>query len=377
MKKKFVCDELLCVDCGACVSICPVNCISRLDNGFNTSYCIDENICINCGLCSKVCQSKNNIEFNEYPLECYECYDKKNDNRKESASGGLSMIMAKKIIEIGGWFCSVSSQNNEFSFILTNSIDDLKFYRGSKYVKTNMNDIYISIYQKLLKYKVLFIGLPCQIQGLYNFLKLKSNGNFLVKNNLFSVDLICHGTPSRLILKKYLVEKNIYTTNNIKFRNKANYTISAGGRYLSGNKKVMDPYSIAFFNGLIFTENCYTCKFAKLNRISNITIGDSWGSKIETLKALGVSLAIINDKKGQMFFNELKECLIYKERDYEDATLYNSQLNNPSIKPRRYNKLKANFYSGKHFYSCVFLIKPYPFIKQNVKKILMFFSKGN
>ena len=40
-----------CVQCGACASSCPVNCISQGEG----KYVIDKSQCIECGTCASVC----------------------------------------------------------------------------------------------------------------------------------------------------------------------------------------------------------------------------------------------------------------------------------------------------------------------------------
>ncbi|WP_333859589.1 DUF362 domain-containing protein [Clostridium sp.] len=40
-----------CMNCGACASECPVECISQGD----TQFLIDEGTCIDCGSCASVC----------------------------------------------------------------------------------------------------------------------------------------------------------------------------------------------------------------------------------------------------------------------------------------------------------------------------------
>ena len=40
-----------CINCGACVSECPVDCISE----GGTTYEIDKDVCISCGACKEVC----------------------------------------------------------------------------------------------------------------------------------------------------------------------------------------------------------------------------------------------------------------------------------------------------------------------------------
>ncbi len=48
-------DEELCIDCGACISLCPVKAIS-LDNDW--TVCVDDNECIGCKVCTYSCPTK-------------------------------------------------------------------------------------------------------------------------------------------------------------------------------------------------------------------------------------------------------------------------------------------------------------------------------
>lgn len=45
-------NENECIACGACESVCPVSCISELENSKRK---IDESVCIDCGSCASVC----------------------------------------------------------------------------------------------------------------------------------------------------------------------------------------------------------------------------------------------------------------------------------------------------------------------------------
>jgi len=40
-----------CINCGACVGECPVNCIAEGDG----KHVIDEGTCVDCGSCAAVC----------------------------------------------------------------------------------------------------------------------------------------------------------------------------------------------------------------------------------------------------------------------------------------------------------------------------------
>ena len=53
-----------------------------------------------------------------------------------------------------------------------------------------------------------------------------------------------------------------------------------------------------FLNSTSYTENCYECKYAKTERISDLTLGDSWGSRLtEDEIHKGVSLALCQTEK--------------------------------------------------------------------------------
>ncbi|MGC9516816.1 MAG: 4Fe-4S dicluster domain-containing protein [Methanomicrobiales archaeon] len=55
IKKVVKQDEEKCIDCGACVSLCPVKAISIKDDW---SVEIDNQLCIGCGFCTFSCPTK-------------------------------------------------------------------------------------------------------------------------------------------------------------------------------------------------------------------------------------------------------------------------------------------------------------------------------
>lgn len=52
-----------------------------------------------------------------------------------------------------------------------------------------------------------------------------------------------------------------------------------------------DNYLMTFLNSTTYTENCYQCQYAKIERPGDITLGDSWGSELEkSIQDKGISL---------------------------------------------------------------------------------------
>lgn len=169
------------------------------------------------------------------------------------------------------------------------------------------------------------IGLPCHIQGIQMYVgKLKCN--------LFTIDLICHGRPSQALFKKYLNEEGIDldSVESFNFRGIRGASDKELNR-VSSNPNY-DYWSVPFKNGLIYTENCYDCQYAKSERISDLTIGDSWGSQLpKEQRKKGISLAIVNSDKGKELLDMTN--LHLEEVDIQRAITANTQLNAPSKKP--------------------------------------------
>ena len=95
-----------------------------------------------------------------------------------------------------------------------------------------------------------------------------------------------------------------------------------------------------FLENLILRDSCYSCKFKKENRESDLTLADFWGiSKID--KSMddnkGTSLVILNSSKGKKIFEEISNKIIKKEVNFKDAIKNNSSMIESSKKVLEYN----------------------------------------
>lgn len=362
--KKIVCDPSICCGCGSCINICPKKCIS-LSYNMNCSYAvINESICINCKQCERVCQALNPCKLDELNnvMNCLEGYSNNIQKHKKCASGAVGTSISENFIkEMDGYVAGVSSV--DLNYYLTNDLEKLNEFCGSKYVKINTNNIYTQIKEKLkLGKAVLFIGTPCIIYGLKKFLKDDYP-------KLYTIDLICHGTPSPIVLNKFLLENRISNFNNIKFRTDTNYGISIDKCIL--NKKRMDDYCIAFTSGYSLTDNCYICMFANEKRIGDLSIGDSWGTKLKnTHTKYGTSLILVNNKKGNDMLEWIRKDFFLQNRDFKEAVICNSQLNLP-VKKGFDNKYFFENFDKKTFHSLVKNLSKKMIVKQRLKKILI------
>lgn len=332
-----------CVGCYACENICPINCISMINDEEGFWYPnVDYDKCVKCGKCINACPTVNYKTVENEPF-AYACINKNESIRLESSSGGIFTLIAEEIIDNGGIvFGAEFNESFEVVHGYIDSKEEIKKFRGSKYVQSKIGDKY-----KLVKVilesgkEVLFTGTPCQIAGLKAFLGKSYK-------NLFCMDIICHGVPSPKVLRKYVEYRQKMANSSVQrinFRLKdeswKGYSVSFqfenNTEYRKNYKQ--DLYMKAFLKDVCLRPSCYDCKFKTLHRESDITLADFWGIQ-NILPDMdddkGTSLIFINSMAGQAMFEKIKDKIIFKEVDINDAVKYNpSAIRSVKLNPKR------------------------------------------
>lgn len=322
-----------CTGCGACYNICPMEAISIKEDkyGFYKPV-IDEQKCTNCGLCEKTCPL-DNYDSKNNPPKAYALINKDENTRLKSASGGAFSAFAKYILEQNGVVYGVIWDKNIVAVhSRATTLQEVEKMYTSKYVQSNTLDTFKQAKKDLEDGKqVLFSGTPCQIAGLKSYLRK-------TYDNLITVDLICHGTPSPLAFEKYKQEfiynKHNEKIININFRSKLigwnpNHTITD----VYTNKKLYSlnkiNYMKAFLTNAIINNSCLNCQFNKIPRIADITIGDFWGvdDYDKTLNdKKGLSIILVNNEKGQRFLKLADNNIKIKEVPFDVVTPKNPNI---------------------------------------------------
>ncbi len=325
----------LCFGCMACASKCPKQCINIKEGKLGHLYPEVTKDCINCGLCLKVCPSDNNQPFKS-SIQTWAVWRNDEKLRSQSSSGGMASAISEYVINNGGivYGCAFVP-NFSFKHIRCTTINDLQRLKGSKYVQSDIREVYKSIAEDLKKgLKVLFIGTPCQVAGVKMFFNK-------AKDNLLTVDLVCHGVPSVRMLKESL-PKNIFhkSFENIVFRvnTKFHFSIKSAPYGIIYERPLNnDLFFKSFFTALTYRDSCHNCKFARGERISDITLGDFWGVDKNIVKdeEKGVSLCFANTEYGRKLVNDVTD-ITKIERPLNEAICGNKQLQKP---------MKANFRS--------------------------------
>lgn len=328
--------ENKCCGCGACVQICPQQCINFIENerGFLVPN-IDYDRCIKCGCCKNVCpEITNRLEFNDVE-KAYAVVSKDLDVLKKSTSGGMFVFLAEKIIKMNGVvFGAAWGENHDLSHIMIDKIENLSKLMKSKYVQSNTKNTFKEAKEALDKnIFVLYSGTACQIAGL----KMYLNKDYL---NLYTVEVACHGVPSIGLFKKYIEWREKQNNSKViecTFRTKDKHQ---GGEHYklkmsfeNGKTKYFhfqkDPYYNAFINGVSIRKTCYDCKYKKERRIADFTLCDFWG--IEKVKKdfpanHGVSAVLINSKKAKELFNDISKKICFEEVTKKSVYSHNKSL---------------------------------------------------
>lgn len=337
--KRIEQEPSLCTGCTACYNICPVKAISMKENEEGFLYpSVDYSKCIKCGKCISICPTINHkLSNNDESVDVYVAYNTDEKIRVRSSSGGVFTLIAENILNDGGIVYGVAF-DDQWNVVhrRVDNINDLDLLRGSKYVQSNLCDAYSRcVYDLKSGKKVLFSGTPCQITGLYSFLGKPYN-------NLFTVDIICHGVPSPLVWRKYLSERfevsNIKSINfrsktngwsnfsvKIEQRNKLNYEIKA-------NK---DVFMKGFLDNLYLRASCHNCRFKSVGRFSDITLADAWGVeefKPELYCSTGTSMVLIQSERGKKLLNDISKYLEISKVPVSVVMKYNSAVNKSVLK---------------------------------------------
>ena len=204
-----------CVGCKSCEQSCPKHCISMVENKEGFWYpSVDEKSCIECKVCLKKCPVENTEFHRNEPHKVWAWRNKNDVDIMRSASGGAADSAAKTILQMGGVvYGAAYDEQLAVNHIEVTDEAEREKLQSSKYVQSDPKDSYTKVKQCLSEGKtVLFTGTPCQIAGLYAFL----GGN---PENLYTVDLICHGVPSPKFFKKYLEYQNKQTDGRVIYFN--------------------------------------------------------------------------------------------------------------------------------------------------------------
>lgn len=332
-----------CVGCHGCATVCPVNCISMVEDAEGFLY-PEVNVprCTDCGLCRKVCPVMSRTPSNDEP-SAYAVKALDSTLREVSSSGGVFTLLAEQILDRGGdVFAAVFDDRLSVIHAGARSASDLDRMRGSKYTQSIVGNTYAQIRDRIRgECPVLFVGTPCQVAGLYSYLRGNTSG-------LLSADFICHGVPSPSVWTRYLAFQEEHSGSrvcNVSFRSKVSgwkdfslvLEFENGSIYQQSHSQ--DLFMRAFLTDICLRPSCYRCEFKGRRRRGDITIADFWGIGHvlpEMDDDRGTSLVLISSGRGRSAFEGISPRIEAEQVPLAIALEYNSAaLRSARQHPRR------------------------------------------
>ena len=325
-----------CCGCTACASICPHNAISMKPDTLGFLYPeVDMEKCVDCGLCEKVCAFNNNYDtsLNLSQPDVYAARHKDMQEIETSRSGAAFIALSDWVIEHGGIVYG-AGYTDHFRVVHKRAVskEERNEFKGSKYVQSDLTGVFRQVKADLMAgLLVMFSGTPCQTAGLNSYIGKK------LRENLYLVDIVCHGVPGPFIWRDYLAyleRKHGDKICWVNFRDKQLYGWTAhheSFKFVNGGGKMTFTYT--FYKHIMFRHSCGVCPYTNTHRPSDITLADFWGwEKTDptfNVDDKGVSLVLINTEKGRKLFEAVKDNMNIIPVKLEDCLQPN--LQHPSI----------------------------------------------
>lgn len=323
-----------------CAYLCPKDAISMEKDTKGFYYPkIDITHCVDCGMCVSVCPiGREELFLNNKSNKCL-AVKNKDEIRYLSSSGGIYTAITDTILEKNGLCVGVKyDENFQPIFSIAETELERDEHRGSKYIQPVISTNTLSEIEKLVKLGkyILISGSPCMIAGIKSLFKLRR----LDVERVVFVDIVCHGVPSPQMWRDYLdVLEKKYDSKVISysFRDKTKgwrgYHIRVqfeNGLVVEDTDEVNSFVSL-FKENLSLRDSCHKCPYTSFSRCGDITIGDFWGIERidpEFSDNTGISMVFTNSTKGIDIINTIKSKLVYK--CYSSRVVIQPNLHKPS-----------------------------------------------
>ena len=321
-----------CTGCAACAAVCRRKTAGMKESELGFWEPLNSSECKHSGTCIEICPVMHEeLIHTAEPLVAYSAWSNSPDVIMESSSGGIFHEIARLVIEAGGKVSGSVMKDNRPYHIISDDIEEVGGMRGSKYIQSKTLEAFGQFPDLSGDSPFLFSGTPCQVAAAKNLWVFHKHN----ERNLITCDLICHGVPSYLVYDSYAKH---YSNKNkiisIDFRNKAfgweKYSIRIN--YSNGKNRIIlgkrDRFMRSYLADIGLRESCYHCKFSRIQRVGDITLGDFWGVPKHMRNKRGTSAIIANSEKGAQILAQLEKekRITLKEVDINAIAKKNQRL---------------------------------------------------
>ena len=231
---------------------------------------------------------------------------------RSSSSGGAFTALSDFFLENGNAVVAAiyNYENHTAEFQMILNKNQRERAKGSKYMQSKPGYIYREAYNWLLENpekELLFVGMGCQSDGFRKFSEIKG-----IRDQVYIVDIICHGSPSPKLWREYAeaIQKKDGEITYLTFKDKRNGWKSPTAYVkVNGAEKSIKDYVKVFYNRCALRPSCYECPYATTERTTDMTIGDFWHIE-ETIPDFydpnGNSLFLIHTNRGEEMFEKIQ-----------------------------------------------------------------------
>ena len=235
-----------------------------------------------------------------------------------SSSGGAFTALSDAFLKSGDAVVAAvyNYENHTVEFQMILDEKQRERAKGSKYMQSKPGGIFREAYRWLMDNsgkKMLFVGMGCQSDGFRKFNEIKE-----IRDRVYIVDIICHGSPSPKLWREYAesVQKKDGKITFLTFKDKRNGWKSPTAYVkVNGEEKSIKDYVKVFYNRCALRPSCYECPYATTERKTDMTIGDFWHIE-ETIPDFydsnGNSLFLIHTNRGEELFEKIQSELDYR-----------------------------------------------------------------
>lgn len=229
-----------------------------------------------------------------------------------SSSGGAFTALSDFFLKNGNAVVAAiyNYENHTAEFQMILNKNQRERAKGSKYMQSKPGDIYREAYHWLMENpekELLFVGMGCQSDGFRKFSEIKG-----IRDRVYIVDIICHGSPSPKLWREYAesIQEKDGEITYLTFKDKRNgWKFPTAYVKVNGAEKSIKDYVKVFYNRCALRPSCYECPYATTERKTDITIGDFWHIE-ETIPDFynpnGNSLFLIHTNRGEELFEKIQ-----------------------------------------------------------------------
>ncbi len=330
--------------CGTCFGCCAPHAITMTYSISNRTYIpfIDEKKCIECGICLKVCpglQMDNTLSTDEMRntgivksiigkvKKCYIGYSSDASICFNASSGGIVPALASFMLDTKAVDGVVAAEMDPLSPfdakpIICKSRDDILKTTGSKYcpVATNsvMGDNQIPGLNSLL-----WIGLPCHIQGLC---KARKYSPLKKTRSILSLGLLCGGCRGQEATKWIVKSRKhpIGTVKNVRYRG-GGWPGKMKVEFKDNPAPLELPYS-EYVDSYFESWQPWRCSLCldRTSQMADISLGDAWLPEFKNDRN-GISLIVTRTDAGEATIQKAAQAgaISIVEKDFD--TIINAQ----------------------------------------------------